>query len=238
MLLNRFEKFFTKQIPALVLLLFFAFLGTALFFINRLEFNYNIDASYAPNDSEVAFYRDSFQVAFEDENDYLLIGIEREEGVFNFPFLNKIKQFSDTLTTVKGIKKVISISNSFYYKKTPLIGMRKVQLLNISPEADFEAQKNYIYHLKEYHLRQSFSKDTTAVQLALKLNEGNSYGEGVVLLNKIRALSKYFDFSTIHLGGRIRTQEFYKQTMFKEMASFSSIAILMLFFSTWLMLKD
>jgi len=26
--------------------------------------------------------------------------------------------------------------------------------------------------------------------------------------------------------------------MFKEMASFSSIAILMLFFSTWLMLKD
>lgn len=206
--------------------------------VKTLKFNYNIESFFANKNPNVNFYEDTFKQQFGNENNYLLLGVTSESELFSYTFLSKLNKFTDSLEAVSGVKNVISPTNLTYGKKMPFIGWRKVPLLNISEDADYLAQKRYVYSLKENYLKSLFSTDTTSVQLIIEHEKKLNKNQKIALLASIRGLASNYQLNELYLSGRLRTQEYYKSTMNKEMLLFSTVALLVIFIVTWIMIRN
>lgn len=85
----------------------------------KLKLNYNIESFFSTADSSVYNYNLHKQL-FENENDYLLVGIDNGQDVFNDQFLQKVRVFTSELKSLKNVVKVISPTNINQYIKGPL----------------------------------------------------------------------------------------------------------------------
>lgn len=76
---------------------------TALgWFALKLEFDYEFEKFFPLNDPGLADYK-KLSSSFGNDNDYLLIGIENDHGVFESDFLKKIKNVQGHLKNIEGL---------------------------------------------------------------------------------------------------------------------------------------
>lgn len=87
----------------LVLLLtaFFLWGGSAL------RFNYNFEDFFPANDQDVAFYT-NFKNTFGKDNDFLLVSLTPQEGIFKPDFWAKVSSLQDSLAAQSSVLKAQS----------------------------------------------------------------------------------------------------------------------------------
>ena len=73
---------------------------------SQIGFNYDFEAFFPQGQPETSFYL-QFREAFSTDNDFILVGIQHEEGVFDLEFLSAVRALSDSLETVQGVTQVI-----------------------------------------------------------------------------------------------------------------------------------
>lgn len=225
---SRFKKNIWKGLFAIAALTVFF-----LFQISALKFDYDFEKFFPLNDSETDFFLDHRE-NFTSDNDFLLIAVERKDGIFNKKFLSKIKSFSDELENTEDVKFVTSITNQseiFFFRSG---ATDSIPYFDVN---DFNAVKDSIRIFKNKELINTVvSHNAKSTCLFLRHTNYISKKKSDDLVANIQSIIDKYDFENVRMAGRITGQQYYIDKMTFEMALFvglSAILIVIFLFITF-----
>lgn len=222
------EKWFKKYSVIAVCALFVSLLFF-IYFAVKIEFDYDFEKFYPTDDPETEFFLD-YREKFESDNDFLLIAIENEGGIYDLDFLKKVDRLTKDLKKAKYVKSVISITEQQEYfvytgmskpKERPYINFEDVDLkrdsANISTKA--EIVNNLV------------AKDGKSLCLFIRHKDFLSKKGSDVLITNIEKKAKGYGFDNMRIAGRAIGQKYYIDKMSFEMVLFLSLsAVLVVIF--------
>lgn len=198
--------------------LFFAFQ------IPKTEFNYNFEEFYPANDEDSEFFYE-YRERFESDNDFLLISISHYPSVFDLSFLEKVKAFSNELTTLPNVRYTNDLTNmeeQFIYA-TGSTGSKPY--LHFT---DSLLVEDSLRIFKNEELVNNFiSADAQSLLLFVRHDDFLSKKKSDSLTANIRALIEKMELEDVRIAGRTIGQEFYINTMTTEMGTYVSLSIVL-----------
>ena len=214
-----------KRSSILIIISLVIFTGLAGISASFLEFDYNLDHFFPQNDPDLDYFLE-YRETFENDNDYVLISISNENGIFNTEFLQKANNFSSDLAKLNHVKKVVSPTNI----KTPIInafGAIEIPLLHINNVLKLKADSLRIVKSKEY-TKTLFSSDLSSICIVINNAQIISKKASDELLTDIENLIHKYKFEELHYAGKIRGQKAYLIKMKFELLLFLSISVLLI----------
>jgi hypothetical protein len=210
----------------------------SLFFIltwHGVSFNYDFENFFQHDDSELDFYQE-YRELFQNDNDYLLIALEKKTGVFDSAFLVKCLAFENELLHINGVVEVVSVLN----QKEPLIspfGVNFRPLLNWSSRQSLSKSSQKIKADKQW-MGNLIAEDSSSLLLLVQNEQMISKENGDVVYAKIAAKLHEYDFDGFRTAGKIKAQGAFVNLLQQEFAFFLSFAILGVLFLLWLMYRS
>ncbi|MCK0179929.1 efflux RND transporter permease subunit [Flavobacteriaceae bacterium S0862] len=172
---------------------------------------------FQKDDNDYEFY-ERIKSEIKTEENLILLAIHNENGIFNYSFLLKVQEFSDSLKQISNIHKLRSLTDLSYPTKT-LLGIIELPYLNIDDSANITSYKTKIF--KDSETTDLFiNKDGTSLFLWIELKEGLNKDQIDELFDKINDIRHDFPELTNHLWGRKHIENSFKQLLFKEFQSF------------------
>lgn len=197
--------------------LVFAFAAGCVYYTTQLNLDYNFQAFFPLGDPDLEYY-DQFTEWFENDNDYLLIGIRNEAGVFQSDFLARADSFSSFLATLPEVVSVNSPTQARQLVIGPL-GPVQVPYLHWDDPARLPADSQRVFQT-EVLLGNSFSEDGKAIAIFLNHTQFLSNEKGEVLVDQIEASLPGFGFDEVHIAGKAKAQAEYIYLMQGELVGF------------------
>ncbi len=213
-----------KAKPRFILISFLLVTILWALFLPKLKFNYNIEGFFANNDPDVNFYQD-YRERFENENDFILVGIKNNTGILDKDFLTRVDSLRKVLKEFSRFKKIHSPTTFREFIKTPL-GGNSIPLLHIQEPEQYSLDWQRI-RVSKIYLNSFFSPDTHAVSILIKKEEHLPVAINDSILLALNKTITSFSFDEFHVAGRIQTQHYYINRMNKEMILFSSLAFVL-----------
>lgn len=153
--------------------------------VQRLEFEFDFEQFFPAGDEDLAFFLE-FRERFEPDDNFLLVGIPRKEGVFEQDFLERVLEFSLAARRIsfevapKGV-----IEPFVYYKKDSLNG--KDSTAHLDPITSVQSLLQV-----EYPVRNPFTGFTTIP--ALHIDDPSRYSrDSVRILSDERLVDNLID---------------------------------------------
>lgn len=195
------------------------------FILPRLEFDYDFEAFFPADDPDLITYQ-QFRDQFSSDNDFLLIGIENEAGIFQQDFLLDIERLTDSLETVKFVTDVYSPTRASKWIMGPL-GPIEVPYLHVDDPERYASDSTLIYEAEQ--MRGSFfGADGTSVAFFVMHEPYISKAKSDTLAKQMGDLLATFDFDRIRISGRTVGQQYYIETMQSELVLFVGLGIIIL----------
>lgn len=193
----------------------------------QLKFDYDFEKFFPKANDKLVFYQE-FRETFENDNDFVLVGIHNDAGIFNRDFLEKVDQLSQELKTLPRIREVISPTEMKYLEKNPAgLGFKETPYFHINKPELYHQDSIRINSVSE-PVSEMISKDQKALIILIKNEQFPSKvksDEVALALDKILAKQ---DFDQIHTMGKILGQKAYLDIMQREFFTFMIISILLL----------
>ena len=79
--------------------------AVSIFGIFNLKFRFDFEQFFPEGDNDLAFYQ-NFIKDFESDNNFILVGLPRKEGVFDQEFLKKVQKS----TNARSFSKILALS--------------------------------------------------------------------------------------------------------------------------------
>lgn len=203
-----------KKRAWLILIGFSVFTVLFAWQLTSTKFDYDFEKFFPIEDEETKFFY-SHRDKFESDNDFLLIAIVNNKGIFNSSFLEKVHRYTKELEEILLIQSVQSITthkqlfllpNGLAIQK-PYIDLKKI---------DLKRDSIAIYNSKEL-INTMVSKDGKSLCLFIKHEQYISKKKSDQLIQSINKLNKKYDFEKILVAGRTVGQNYYIQKMNYEM---------------------
>jgi len=197
---------------------------------SRIGFDYDFEKFFPQGDNDLFFYLD-YREKFENDNDYLLIGFEPANGVFNSDFLTQLDSLTGLFQSIPQVDQVISPTNSFRLIKGPL-GWIPVPYLH--PEAPERLQQDSInIYQKPTLVSQLFSQKGNAVSLVIKHRQQINRAAADSLMASIHHYIDQFNLPPARLAGKVRAQPVYLKLLQQELSVFlvSSLILVVIILS-------
>jgi len=227
------EKKFKKisWIGLTVFVLLTAFLG---YHLKDIRFDYNLENFFPSHDEETSFffdYRDDFQ----SDNDFLLVSIENEAGIFNPEFLKKIDSFTKELTKVKNIESVRSITSESEQFIFPGGSTSSKPYIDFG---DFDAKRDSIRIFKNNELINTFiSENGKAICIFIKHEDYLSKIKGDHLVKDIDKITSELKIKNIRIAGRAVGQAYYINKMIFELSLFLGLSAFLIILFLYIAFK-
>lgn len=224
-----------KTLNSLVIIFVIAFTLLCGFKIKDLKFNYDFEAFFPNEDNELGVY-ETHRNRFEWDNEFVLLGLENEKGIFRKDFLEKVEKLSNELKDIPHTNRVISPTN---IKNISLSGLAPVQkrLLHIDDETLYKDDSINIYNTPEL-IGSFFPKDAKSISIFIKTEEGlNKVKSDSLARNIEKAFNKYH-FDNVHFVGRIVAQDVYLKNLQKEFVYFLAISFVLVILFLWLSFRS
>lgn len=220
-----------KRWSKLALLLVFSVTVVCCFRIYKLDFNYDFESFFPTNDPDLAFY-DHHRKLFESDNDFLLIAIQNDKGIFKETFLQNLHSCTQEIKELSDVTQIQSPTTLARLINGPL-GPIEV------PYVHFDNPKMYFYDslsvFREQHLVGTFFSDSLpAVCMFIKHTPYLSKVKSDSLLQQIETIVDDYAFNEVHYAGRVHGQHYYIKKIKKEMIVFMIASfLLVLAFLVW-----
>ncbi len=214
------KKFSWYIIAAIVIIT-----GLSVYNILQIRFNYDFESFFPKDDPDLEFF-ESHRAEFENDSDYLLLGIVREEGVFDLDFLKKVHELTNNLKQIKYIKKVVSPTN---YKLPGVRGSWKFLKLQ-SEEQVAQAEKM----APDYPdiMGSLIAHDHKTICIFIKTDTLDPF-QGDTLMTSVDSLMAKTPIENMRLAGRLKAEKYYVKMMMKELIIFISSSFFLIVFFLW-----
>lgn len=202
-----------------------ALLVSLVFFIwyaVNIKFDYDFEKFYPTDDPETEFFLD-YRQKFESDNDFLLVAIENESGIYKLDFLKKVDALTRDLQKAKYVKNVLSITEQneyFIYSgmskaaERPYINFEDVDLKRDS--ANISSKEELVNNL--------VAEDGKSLCLFIRHKDFLSKKGSDVLITTIELKAKKYGFDKVRIGGRAIGQKYYIDKMSFEMLLFIGLS--------------
>lgn len=203
------------------------FVLLTLFFgyqIQNVTFNYNFEEFYPESDTDTEYFN-SFRKTFESDNDFLLIVVERNDGVFDLDFLLEVEKYSKSIEKVDNVNFIRSLINeeeTFIYASGTLGTRPYLDLENL----DFERDSTRIFKNKEL-INSLINKKANGLMLFVKHEDMLSKAKSQNLVRDLNAITEKYNFDNVRIVGRTIGQEFYINTMITEMSTYVGLSMIL-----------
>lgn len=211
------------------------FLGWRL---TQIGFDYDFENFFPVNDPATTYYLE-FRERFTTDNDFLIVGIERANGIDDQAFLREVDAYVESFKQLPFVKSVLSptqfeepvaMGGSVFRK--PLLRFGESD----SPErttADVERLKSHPRYAENL-----VSTDGTALAILLSHEEFLSKSGCDTLSAAIQALTANHNFDGLHIAGRAVAQTYYVGVMQREVILFVSIALVLISVFLWIAFRS
>ncbi|MBL4624316.1 MAG: MMPL family transporter [Flavobacteriales bacterium] len=194
---------------------------------SQLGFDYNFETFFPKDDPATRKFlehRDQFIT----DNDYVLIAIQNEKGIFQKDFLAKVDQLTQQIEAESWAEYVISPTNLTFPVKDPLFGMlNDIPYLHFDKPRKYESDSTRIYNSPEL-VDSYFSGDGKSILIYIrhtaKLPENGCRG----LAANTNEILAEFEFDEHHVAGRCDAQVYYIDLMQTELIVFVGASILLI----------
>lgn len=206
------------------------------FSASQLELDYDFESFFPKDDQELRDYF-KFRDVFENDNDFMLLGIETPGRVFDYYFLCNLDSLCDSLRLLPDIKWVQSVTTYTF----PVIGpmaISQVPIIHVSDSLRY-LQDSIRLFSEPGIAGNLISKDGKAISVILKHTNNIDKKSGLAMLDNISRLLTRYGFSGARQAGKILAQETYIVKMRNELIFFTAssfllvVAFLYFTFRTW-----
>ena len=224
------ERWLTRRNSRIALLVLGLVSLAALFALRNVRVDYDFEKFFPKSDPELDRYL-AFRERFGYDNDFLMFGLEREEGVFQRDFLVRADSLSAGLDRLPLVLRVLSPTRLSEPIITP-VGVFERPYLRFDNDTLPTIDSLGIWadpRVKDLF----FPDDGKAMLVILTAEPGLSKVECDRLLADVREVMTTTGFRDARLAGRIVGQDHYILTMVKEMVFFLTASILLLAVFLW-----
>lgn len=205
-----------------------------VFLASRLGFDYNFENYFPKGDSELEFFL-QYREKFDNDNDYVLIGLKNNTGIFQKDFLAKIAALSDSLREIPYIESVTSPINLKQIIIGPL-GPIEIPYLHPDDQKRYSDDSVKVYSNKEL-VGTFFAPQGKAVSILLKTAYNPSKEKSDVIAEAVKKTVTQFQFDEYHIAGKVIAQKVYIDKMQWELIVFISIAIILIIIFLYIAFK-
>ena len=226
----RIERMLTRRNAWIALGLLALLTACAAFALRNVRVDYDFEKFFPKSDPELDRYLE-FRERFGYDNDFLLFGIEREEGVFDRVLLTKADSLAARLERLPLVMKVLSPTRLSEPIVTPL-GVFETPYLRFAQDSLLAIDSARIWNdprIKDFF----FSDDGKSMLVALNAEPGLSKEKCDLLLAGVRRTLVETGLSDARIVGRIVGQDHYIITMVRETLFFLSASIVLLAIFLW-----
>lgn len=204
----------------------------------HLQFDYDFEQFFPQGDDETAFY-EQFRTAFGSDNDFILVGIESPDGIYNPGFLGAVDAHVEDLEALPYVEEVISPTRI----REPIgaggsIFMRPLLRWEDGEGGDLARDSARVAKRGEY-MGTLLSADGKAIALTIRHKEGLSKS-GCDSLSA--AIGQWVESQAhperFHLAGRAVAQTYYVNLMQREVVTFIAIALVLIVLFLWLSFRS
>lgn len=191
---------------------------------SKLKFDYNFENFFPTGDEDLEFFLD-YREKFENDNDYLLIGIRNQEGIFQEDFLRKVDTVTNLIDQLALTEEVISITNL----KNPIIGplgILQPPVLRIKEPGFYQKDSLQIF-ANESIVGALVAAETPAISILIKHKEMISKREADLLMKQVNLILSKHTFDEVHLAGKAKAQAVYVRKMQEELVIFVSASLVL-----------
>lgn len=197
----------------------------AAFLLPRVTFDYDFESFFPIDDPDLAFYKD-YREKFYPDNEFVLIALEKQDGIFDTDFLSKVDSLTDDLKKTNLVERVQSPTSISQVVMGPF-GPINVPYLHPDEPEKYSSDSTRIYR-SEHLIGSFFSEDAKSVSISLQAEPYLSKDQSDSLVTDIDNAVAQYDFEDVHIAGRIHGQKYYIQKMKEETALFISAGIVLL----------
>jgi predicted RND superfamily exporter protein len=194
-------------------------LGFALL-LPQTKFDYDFDKFFKPEDP-ITRYFEKHRNTFGTDNDFILIGIVNNNGVFEESFLEKIEQLGDTLATIPYVNSVVDPTSLKVPIRESLTGaIFQAPLLSGNRIKDSTRVFNDPSVVNSF-----FSRDTTAISMLLITEEKLSKSKCDTVSIFLHNILESYEFDGVHTAGRALGQVVYINKIQNEFIFFLGLSV-------------
>ncbi|HRH71152.1 MAG TPA: MMPL family transporter [Flavobacteriales bacterium] len=198
--------------------------------LRNVRVDYDFEKFFPKSDPELDRYME-FRERFGYDNDFLMFGIEREQGVFERALLTRVDSLAAGLERLPLVMKVLSPTRMSEPIITP-IGAFETPYLRFWNDSLIPLDSARIWNdprVRDFF----FTDDATAMLVVLNAEPGLSKAKCDSLLVGVRGVLADTGFPDARIVGRIVGQDHYINTMVMETLFFLSASILLLAVFLW-----
>ncbi len=212
----------------IILLLTGVFAG-AIF--SGLKLDYDFEKFFPKEDSETKVFFEHRE-QFGTDNDFVLVSLKNEKGVFNTEFLRDVERLTSDLEALDYIDEVLSPTDFKRYSRRQgslTIQIDTFPLLHIGDDEALKEDSVLIMQDDRY-VGTFFSDKSGAISLFVKTEDYLSKEKCDKLGETIPALLESYDKYEFHYAGRSVGQSYYISLMQRDLMLFISSSIVLLIF--------
>lgn len=217
------EKSFRRYIW-IILPVFFTLTAFFAYNLKNIRLDYDFEKFFPMADPETEYFFD-YREKFTSDNDFVLVAIPNNKGIFDKDFLRRV----DLFTRVTDSLPYVDVSTSITTQEEVFLftggGSATKKYIDFN---DFEPVRDSLRIYKNKELINSFvADDAKSVCVFIKHEDYLAKKKSDSLLMQINALIKVLDLKDVKIGGRIRGQKYYIDKMTVEMSLFVSLGALL-----------
>ncbi|MFN5416975.1 MAG: efflux RND transporter permease subunit [Flavobacteriia bacterium] len=228
------EKYFKKFAkPVFIFILLITIALGAL--IPSIRFDYDFEKFFSTKDPETVYYFKHREI-YQSDNDFLLIAIERNKGVFNKKFLNQVDKLTKDVEKLKYVSFVRSITTEkeLFLLTGGFIG-RKPYYDNTKKSLKEDSTR--IYKHKEL-INNLIAKDGKSLCIFIKHEDFLPGKKSTVLIDQIQKKIKKYSFEKTRIAGRTIAQKFFIGKMTSELILFFFLSLVLIVVFLWVTFKS
>lgn len=208
--------------------------GMSVYFGTKVKFSFDFEQFFPEGDEELAFFR-TFVEDFESDENFMLIAVRRQDGVFEQEFLEKIHDLTLKARDLPHVVESQSLTKLGYPVKTPF-GITTIPAIHRDDPDRYAEDKARI--LADERFAYNFiTPDARTLTVFLKMIDYIPLKESRVFMKELDKLMAQYGFEEYHYLGRPYFQRELVAMQQREILVSALISGLLVALLLWLLLR-
>jgi predicted RND superfamily exporter protein len=206
------------------------------FLLTRLTFSFEFEQFFPQGDPEYQFFKE-YIAEFENDDNFLLVALGREAGVFEQDFLRDVEDFTVKAADLPHVTSVLSLTKMQYPLRTPF-GITAVPAIHIEDSSYYATDREKALQDRRI-VHNLLSADATALTVVLKTKNRSTLEEARALMQALESLLAKYPFESHRILGRAAFQRDLVWMQQREVlvstliAALLTMAVLFFIFRRW-----
>jgi uncharacterized protein len=170
----------------------------------RLRFSFDFEQFFPKGDPDWEFFKE-FIEQFENDDNFLLIGVEQNPSVFDSAFLKRFHQMTLESASLPHVTSATSLTKIQYPLKTPF-GVTALPALHWDQPEFYDSDRSNLLQDKRF-VNSLISSDASALTIVMKTVNKSTQEQAEMLMDSVQVMLRRNGFEDAHVLGRANFQK-------------------------------